>query len=174
VGGSVGAGFNVSVFTNVTTAFTTVIDDKINGCSLSDADKCTLRASAFAAFYGDVSTTFSAHAGFGAAVIAAVDDAISAKTAVLGDVKVGISAVVDFGTSLDAKIGACGLSAELKAELAANALAAVYAAGKAEAQVSACGSVLGKVDSAISAGVSVIGSIEGGASIGGSIGTCRA
>jgi hypothetical protein len=160
---SAGAGFNVTVFTNVTSGFTTAIDGKLGACSLSDSDKAKLRSSAFASFFGDASTTFSAHCGFGAAVIAAVDASISAKTAILGEVKAGLDAVTSFGGSLDAKIGACDLSADLKAQLAANAIATVYAAGSADAQASACNSVLGKVDSAISAGVAVIGSVSGSA-----------
>jgi hypothetical protein len=172
VSGSVGAGFNVSAFTNVTSGFTTAIDAKLGACSLSAADKASLRASAFGAFFGDASTTFSAHCGFGASVMAAVDASIAGKTAVLGSIKAGLGAVSDFGASLDGKIGACNLSADLKAQLAANAIAAVYAAGNADAQIGACGSVLGKVDSAISAGVAVIGSIGGsaGGSVGGSVG----
>jgi hypothetical protein len=173
VGGSVSAGFNVTVFTGVTSGFTTAINSKLGACSLSSADKATLRSSAFAAFFGDASTTFSAHCGFGAGVIAAVDASVAANTAVLSEIKAGIDAVTTFGASLDAKIGACGLSADLKSQLTANAIAVVYAAGNVQAQTTACGSVLGKVDSAISAGVAVISSIQVGGSGSGTIGTVR-
>jgi hypothetical protein len=164
VSGSIGAGFNVTVFTNVTSAFTAAIDAKLAACSLTTADKANLRSSAFAAFFADNSTTFSAHCAFGAALISAVGTSVAANTPILPNINAGIDAVASFAVSLDNKITQSTLSADLKAHLAANAIAAVYATGNVQTQTNACPSVLANVDSAISAGVAVIGSIQVGGS----------
>jgi hypothetical protein len=71
-----------------------------------------------------------------------------------------------FQTALDAKIGACSLSASNKALLHASAMTqlSIYGGWSVNSYAGACGSILGAVDASISANTAVLGHIAGSAS----------
>jgi hypothetical protein len=167
VSGSVS--IDASFAASIAAGFTTALDTKINACGLSTADKAILRASAIVALNGCGcgSSGFGYQTGFASAVVAAVDASIAANTRVLGKISATGDAVIAFGGSIQAQIGgATKLDASLQTALATNALAAVFGAGSASAQASACSTVLSQVQVSISAGVSTLGSVAIGAGAG--------
>jgi hypothetical protein len=155
--GSVSVSVSGSIDASIGAGFTTALDAKLGACSLSADAKAALRASAIASFNGCGKTEFGAQASFGAGVLAAVDVSIKANTSVLGSVSATVNGIAEFAASLKAKLsGAAKLSASAQASLQINAFAAVFGAGAASAQTSACAGVLGGVQASISAGVTTL------------------
>jgi hypothetical protein len=154
---SASASVSGSIDVSIAAGFTSVLDAKINACSLSADAKAALRAAAIASLNGCGKTEFGAQASFGAGVLAAVDVSIKANTSVLGSVSATVDGIAEFAASLKAKLsGAAKLSASAQASLEINAFAAVFGAGATSAQTSACAGVLGDVQASISAGVTTL------------------
>jgi hypothetical protein len=157
VSASASASVSSAIDISIAAGFTAALDAKINACSLSADAKATLRASAIASLNGCGKTDFGAQASFGAGVLAAVDVAIKANVSVLGSVSATVDGIAEFSTSLKAKLSAAAqLNATAQAALEINAFAAIFGAGTASAQTSACAGVLVDVQASISAGVTTL------------------
>jgi hypothetical protein len=153
----------------ISAGFTAALDTNINACGLSQADKAALRASAITALNGCRcgSRGFGYQTGFAGAVIAAVDISITTNTRALGAIGAAGDEAIAFGGTIESQIGSASkLDTSLQTALATNALAAVFGAGSASTQISACASVLSQVQASIAIGISTLGNISAGADAG--------